>query len=395
MRIAYIDCFSGISGDMFLAALLDAGLPLEYLNDQLMTLNLPDSWEISTSKVMKGAIQATSLNASIQNHEHTHHRHPGDINEIIEKSGITEKARKTSIAVFDKLAQAEAKVHGTTVDHVHFHEVGAVDSILDIVGAAVGLEKLGIERLFSSSLPLGSGEVETQHGKLPVPAPATLELMCAAHAKVTGFPTRMELVTPTGAAILATLATFDQPSMILNSVGIGAGKLDLPWPNILRVMIGDIEDGQSEPLVVMETNIDDMNAEIFGHVMNKLFAAGALDVYFTPIQMKKNRPAVMLSIIARKPLEANLAQLVLRETSSFGVRVHPITRYEAGRETRNVITAYGEVPVKVKYISGELVQAAPEYDACARFSSDRNIPLMDVYHAALQAAENQIFKTND
>lgn len=392
MKVAYIDCFSGISGDMFLAALLDAGLSLDHLKGQLETLNLPDAWELSTSKVMKGAIQATALNVTIRNHEHTHHRHPGDIYGFIEASSLPEKVRKTSIAIFSRLAEAEAKVHGTSVDKVHFHEVGAVDSILDIVGAAIGLESLGIERLFTSPLPLGSGEVETQHGKLPVPAPATLELMRMANAKVTGSNTRMELVTPTGAAILATLATFEQPSMVLNTVGVGAGMRDLPWPNILRVMMGETTEGTPEPLMVMETNIDDMNAELFGHVMSKIFAAGALDVYFTPIQMKKNRPAVMLSIIGRRSIEASLAQLVLRETSSFGVRVHPISRYEAGRETRTVTTIYGEIPVKVKLLEGEKVQAAPEYDACARISTEKNIALMDVYNAAARAAEDQILR---
>jgi len=339
---------------------------------------------------MKGAIQATSLGISIQNHVDTHHRHPQDIHDMIQGSGLSEKICKTSYAIFDLLAEAEAKVHGTTIEHVHFHEVGAVDSILDIVGAAVGLDALGIERLYSSALPLGSGEVNTQHGILPVPAPATLQLMKMANAKVVGTNASIELVTPTGAAILAALSTFEQPSMVLRNVGIGAGKRELPWPNILRILIGESEENSPQPLVLMETNIDDMNAEIFGHIMDKLFDAGALDVYFSPIQMKKNRPAVMLSIIARKANEADLAQLVLRETSTFGVRVQPISRYEAGREMRIVSTKYGNIPVKVKIISGERIQAAPEYDACVQTAAQYGIPLMEVYHAALIAAENEI-----
>jgi pyridinium-3,5-bisthiocarboxylic acid mononucleotide nickel chelatase len=391
MKVAYCDCFSGISGDMFLAAMLDAGLSLEVLQNQLATLNLPDHWEMQTKKVMKGAIQATLLDVSIHEHEHTHHRHPADIIEIIEKSQISEKARKTSLAIFERLAQAEAKVHGTSVDHVHFHEVGAVDSILDIVGAAVGLDALGIERLYASALPLGSGEVNTQHGILPVPAPATLELMRVANAHVVASPARMEQVTPTGAAILATLATFEQPNMVLQATGSGAGQRDLPWPNILRFMIGESEDVLTLPHIIMETNIDDMSAEVFGHVMEKLFSAGALDVFFTSIQMKKNRPAVMLSVIAPRMHESALANLILKETSTFGVRVQAIARYEAGREMRTVKTEFGEIPVKIKILSGEKVQAAPEYAVCARLANEQSLPLLKVYQSALLAAERELF----
>lgn len=386
MKLAYCDCFSGISGDMFLAALLDAGLPLDELIGQLKRLPLPDEWQLSVEPVMKGPLRASLLHVEIHEHPHTHHRHPADILAMIEAAGYSERVQRTSAAIFERLAQAEARVHGVTPEEVHFHEVGAVDSILDIVGAAIGLEYLGIERLYASALPLGSGQVTTQHGPLPLPAPATLELLRSASAPVTASPARVELVTPTGAAILAALASFEQPAMRLQQVGVGAGQRDMPWPNVLRVMIG--EGGESAParLCLIETNIDDLSGEVFGYVMEKLFAAGALDVFFTPIQMKKNRPATMLSVIARRAQEPELAQIILRETSSFGVRVQPIERYEADRELREVDTRFGAVTVKLKRLGGHAVQAAPEYEVCARLAAQAGVGLMDVYRAALQAA---------
>jgi pyridinium-3,5-bisthiocarboxylic acid mononucleotide nickel chelatase len=404
MKLAYCDCFSGISGDMFLGALLDAGLPIEHLREQIGRLHLDEDIHLTLEETHKGALRAALFDVHVHEHEdghapvhehghahekhaHSHNRHWSDIRELIERSDLTERVKATTSAIFQRLAEAEARVHGTSVDEVHFHEVGAVDSIVDIAGAAVGLEYLGIERLYASALPLGSGKVNTQHGLLPVPAPATLELLRAANAPVVPSPAQVELVTPTGAAILATLATFEQPAMRISGTGIGAGRRDMAWPNVLRLIVGTAETGVSQPIVMLETNIDDMSGQVFGHVMGRLFAAGALDVFFTPIQMKKNRPATMLSVIARKSDEPALARLLLEETSTLGLRVIPVQRYEAQREMRIVLTEFGEVPVKLKLLDGRAIQAGPEYDVCARLATEHSVPLMRVVQAAILAAQ--------
>jgi uncharacterized protein (TIGR00299 family) protein len=386
VKIAYCEASSGISGDMFLAALLDAGMPLDVLTASLQKLSFDDEWQVQLNRVSKGAVSATSIDVIVRGSHH-HHRHPADIQRLINSSGLPKKVQDTSLRIFQYLAEAEASVHGTSVEEVHFHEVGAVDSIIDIVGAAVGLEYLGIQRLYSSPLPLGSGQVDSQHGLLPLPAPATLLLLERAQAKTVPSPAQVELVTPTGAAILAALATFEQPAMSIHKVGTGAGKRDLPWPNILRLMVGEVEEAALQPMVEIATNIDDMNPQAYAPVMARLFAAGALDVYFTPIQMKKNRPAAILSVIAHKADEATLAQIILRETTTFGVRIHPISRVEARREFVQVQTPYGEVAVKVKILDGQPVQYAPEFEDCARLASQNQVPFLKVYQSALLAVD--------
>lgn len=407
MSILYCDCFSGISGDMFLGALLDAGLPVEYLEQQFRRLNLPEFRGVAKQAVQKGALAATLLDLDIQADEdhHNHHAHTepenqshdqihhpphgqrnlNDIRRLIEASQLSETVQQTSLAIFQKLAEAEAKVHGSPIEQVHFHEVGAVDSILDIVGAAVGLEYFNIQAVYSSSLPLGSGQVQTQHGILPLPAPATLELIRMAQAPVTPSPAKLELVTPTGAAILATLASFTQPEMRIFTVGIGAGRRNLDWPNILRVFIGE-SLGMSSTHLEIETNIDDMNPQVYGHVMARLFQYGALDVYFTPVFMKKNRPATRLSVIAHKEDEDKICELLLQETSTLGVRVKPVWRHEAQRAIRNVQTSYGSVPVKVKLSRGIVIQATPEYDACVEVAEKNNLPVLQVIKEVERAA---------
>lgn len=387
MSILYCDCFSGISGDMFLGALLDAGLPVEHLSEQFKRINLPEFQRVTAQKVRKGALAATLLNLDIlepqktHDHQHNHHRHLGDIRLLIESSSLSDSVRQTSLKIFQKLAEAEARVHGTSIEEVHFHEVGAVDSILDIVGAAVGLEFFNIQSVFSSPLPLGTGQVKTQHCLLPLPAPATLELIRMAQAAITASKSTVELVTPTGAAILASLATFRQPEMTLKQVGIGAGRRDLEWPNVLRVLVGT-QDEVSGTHLEIETNIDDMNPQIFGHVMAKLFQAGALDVYFTPIFMKKNRPATKLSVIAGEKDELILCDILLRETSTLGVRVKPISRHEADREIRIVESRYGQIPVKLKTLNGETLQATPEFDVCVRLADQAGVPVARVLQEA-------------
>ncbi len=433
MKVAFVDCFSGISGDMFLGALVDAGLPIERLKVELKKLDLPDPYHLSAEKVKKGAVTATlvsvdvagvaeiqvhrepDLHAHTHEHEHAHthdhihphaaaeqsstphsetsanshahgHRSMRDIAALIEASRLSERVRAQSLAIFQRLAEAEGRIHGEPPDEVRFHEVGAVDSILDIVGAAIGLELLGIDRLYASALPMGSGKVKTQHGLLPLPAPATLDLMRQVNMPVVPSAAEKELVTPTGAAILAALATFEQPAMRITGVGTGAGKRELAWPNILRLIIGESggQPGQGE-LVLIETNIDDMSAQGFGQVMARLFAGGALDVYFTPIFMKKNRPATMLSVIASRQNEPALAKILLSETTTFGMRVQPIGRYEAQREIRKVATSFGAIDVKLKFVEGKVIQAVPEYDVCLRIAEEKNIPFLVVYQEALSA----------
>ena len=428
MKLAYVDAFSGISGDMFLGALVDAGLPLDHLKAQLALLPWDDAYELQARQVHKGALRACLVEVILgdhsrasdapepqhehlhgdhdQPHDHTYenllgdqnhphkdsftHQHSrqrglSEIEALIEGSGLSKKVKETSLKVFRLLAEAEARVHGTTIEEVHFHEVGAVDSIIDIVGAAIGLDYLGIERLYASALPMGSGQVVTQHGLLPLPAPATLEILALAHAKTVPSPAQVELVTPTGAALLGALALFEQPRLVLAGVGVGAGQRELPWPNILRLVIGEQESGSAEAVVLIETNIDDMNPQLFGNVMNRLLTAGALDVFFTAVQMTKNRPGTMLSVVARQGDEVNLVHLILKETTTLGLRVHPVRRYEAGREFRTVQTPFGSVPMKLKLLDGEVIQAAPEYDACLKLAELHGVPLVQVYNAALSA----------
>ncbi len=386
MRYAYCDCFSGISGDMFLGALVDAGVPVDYLREQMGKLNLPETVEIKVEEVRKGAMRACQVDI-IAGHSH-HHRHLSDIRALIEESGLSQRVKQTSLAIFQVLAEAEARVHGTELDHVHFHEVGALDSIADIVGAAIGLEYLSIDRLYASAVPFSGGQVLTQHGVIPVPAPATLEILTRAHAVMTPSTADVELVTPTGAAILATLATFDRPNLVVTGVGVGAGKRELPWPNIFRLILGESTVESEYPLVLIETNIDDMNPEMFGSIMSHLFSAGALDVYMTPIYMKKNRPGTLLGVVGRREDEQTLARLILAETSTLGMRVQPVYRYTARRDFRTVSTPYGDVPVKLKLLDGRPVQAMPEYDACVRIAEEKQMPVLVVYQAALAAGSS-------
>jgi pyridinium-3,5-bisthiocarboxylic acid mononucleotide nickel chelatase len=263
--------------------------------------------------------------------------------------------------------------------------VGAIDAIVDICGAALGLHQLGIEKLYAAALPLGAGKVKSAHGEIPLPAPATLELLASVNAPIYSRQTEMELVTPTGAAILAALAEFTQPEMLLQQIGTGAGERELPWPNVLRLWIGESGSEAQNGLRLLETNIDDMNPEFYGHTMALLFEAGALDVYLTPVYMKKNRPGTMLSVIARQQDEQQLAQLILSQTSTFGVRVQTISRYEAGRSIAIVSTIYGEIPVKLKIVEGEIISATPEYDVCSQLALQHQTPLATVFNAALEA----------
>ncbi len=391
MKIAYADCFSGISGDMFLAALLDAGLPLEALQDGIAKLGLPEQTELRLTEVHKGALRASNLNVVVP--DSRQHRHLSDILEILSASLCSEQVKQAGARIFTLLAEAEARVHGEPVEQIHFHEVGALDSIIDVIGAVIGLEALGIERLYASPLPYGSGAIASAHGLLPLPAPATLEVLRLVNAPLTPTTAQVELVTPTGAAILGTLATFSRPEIILTAVGVGAGKRDLKWPNLMRLLIGETPGetlGEAPgAMVQIETNIDDMNPQFYGYVMEKLFSAGALDVFLTPIQMKKNRPGTLLGVIAHRKDETALAELILRETTTLGMRVQSIRRYEAQREFSLIHTAFGSLTVKHKILNGKVFQSVPEYEECVRLAKDNHVSLAEIYQSAFQAMQGE------
>ncbi len=363
---------------MFLAAMLDAGLPLEVLEDVFQKIHLPEYKSFSFQKVMKGAIVSGSIDFDLIPEDH-HHRTFSSIRDLINQSDLTAGIKEKAVRIFQKIAEAEAEVHQTTIDNVHFHEVGAVDSILDIVGAAAALDYFEIDKFYSSPLPLGTGEVMTQHGKLPIPAPATAAMIRDMNAKIRPSSVARELVTPTGAGILAAFAKFEQPSMTMFASGVGAGKADLEHPNILRVFIGETEE-QAEDCVVLETNLDDMTSEALGAALQRMLEAGALDAWFTPIQMKKNRPAVKFSVLAALSEEKKIADLILRHTSTLGVRSFVVQRHMADRKMITLDTDYGPVRAKAKLLKGETISAHPEYDDCERISRETGLPFLEVFH---------------
>ncbi len=379
-RIAYLDCYSGISGDMLLGALLDAGLNIDVLQAELARLRV-DGWTLRTERVTRAGIAATKAHVDLAESPQPHRRLP-DILALIERSALDAGDKQRAANVFQRLADAEARVHGVERESIDFHEVGALDAIVDIVGSVVGLRLLGIERLYSSALPAGGGTARSAHGALPVPAPATLELIAAAHAPLAASTgdRPMEMVTPTGAALVTTLAAFERPPMHMTSVGYGAGGRDPEgWPNALRIWLGDAIEPARPTMLLVETNIDDMNPEIYGYVQERLFAVGAADVWFQPIQMKKNRPGVMLSVLCSADREDAIAGVLLRETSTLGVRVSTVSRHEAQRESFEFESSLGPAAVKVKRLPGEPPRVAPEYEACRRIAEAREMPLAEVY----------------
>jgi uncharacterized protein (TIGR00299 family) protein len=393
MRIAYLDCFSGISGDMLLGALLDAGVQLSNLENALSKLNLAN-WELSLERVTKSGISA--VNAIVSAYEQAGERHLSDIIDIIQNSGLPDPVKQRSIAVFHRLAEAEAKVHNTTPDRIHFHEVGAVDCIVDVVGSIAGLELLGVEKIFSSPLPASRGFVQCSHGTLPVPAPAVMELLKG--IPVVPSDVEGELVTPTGAAIVATTAEGfgPMPAMIPELVGYGAGKKEFGHrPNLLRVVVGQSADepdqhtvaGETTEVAVLEANIDDMNPEIYEYVTARLFQAGALDVFLTHVMMKKNRPGVLLTAVCDLTMEGTLADIILEETSTLGVRTSRMKRFCLQREFRRVETPYGPVKVKIGLRDGRVLTVSPEYAECRRLAEEHGVPLKDVYRAAISAVK--------
>ena len=388
MKLAYFDCFSGISGNMVLGALLDAGLGLDALKEALAGLKV-SGYEIEARKVKRKGIAGTLVDVRASEGEVG--RSLGDVLKIIEESDLPEDVKERAGAIFTRLAEAEARVHGVNVEEIHFHEVGGVDAIVDIIGSVIGLKLLGIEEVYSSPLHLGRGFVECAHGTLPVPAPATLELVKG--VPVYGWDIEAELVTPTGAAIITALARFDPPPPVrVERVGCGAGHRDLPIPNLLRLLIGTSpqpgEGLEEDSVLLLETNIDDMNPEFYEHVMSRLFQRGALDVFLTPIQMKRSRPAVMLSVIVGQKDVDEVLDVIFEETTTLGVRMQEVRRRKLARESILVDTRYGPIAVKVARLGGVVKNISPEYEECRRLAEQRGVPLKVVYEEARRAAIN-------
>jgi uncharacterized protein (TIGR00299 family) protein len=440
MRIAYLECFSGMSGDMFLGALVDAGVPAQVLKETVAALGV--GARLDVSRVVRSGISATKVDVWVDgekdmpreeywaerdqhahpqahslhdNHEHHEHSHAhGDessragapsphvhehshgrglteIREIIRKAGISESAKKTAIAIFESLGAAEAKIHATSVEKVHFHEVGAVDAMVDIVCAAVGSEALAVDEIICSPLNVGGGTVKCAHGTLPVPAPATVELLKDAPVYSSGL--QVELVTPTGAAIVRTLARrfTSFPAMKIEKSGYGAGSRDFPGhANVVRLTIGEAASTlaaktATETLTVLEANLDDLNPQVFGYVMDRLLAEGALDAFGMPVQMKKNRPGTLLTVLCKPEDASRLTQLIFAETTTLGVRRREEIRQTLARRWENVLTPWGEVRIKIASMNGTVTNYAPEFEDCRRIAAEHHVPLKTVMQEAARA----------
>lgn len=389
MKVGYLDCYSGISGDMILGALLDCGLSLSSLTEELARLPLT-GYRISAQKASRGVITGTQATVFLEGSA-SEQRSLSDILDLIEKSGLNQRVKERSTRIFEHLAEAEARVHGIPIEEVEFHEVGAIDAIVDVVGAVIGFEQLGVEALFCSPLPSGSGTAETRHGTIPIPAPATLELIASSGAPIRPTPYRdMELVTPTGAAIVTTIASFERPTLSLHCIGYGiGGREPVDIPNVLPLWLGEMIEYERK-LLLLETNIDDMSPELYGYIMERLFEQGALDVWFTPIQMKKNRPAVMLSALAPPDTEGQIVETLIRETSTLGVRVQQVERHHASQELVQIDSSLGRVGVKVKRLHGEVVGISPEYEDCRLLAQKHDQPLQRVYRIVTTEASAKL-----
>ena len=383
-HMAYLDCPSGISGDMMLGALVDAGVGLEPIDAAIGSLGLPDC-RLRAEEVRRNGFRATRV---IVDHAPEHaHRHLSQILGLIDGANLSSRQKELARRIFTRLGEAEAKVHGIDIEKVHFHEIGAVDSIADIVGTAVGWDLLGAERLVASPVPTGCGTVTIAHGQCSLPAPATAELLRGIPLAESSVP--CELTTPTGAAILATLAdTFGpMPAMRIERIGYGAGSRELKQqPNLLRLLVG--ETTQSSPtdrVWMLETNLDDLSGEMIGYCIGRLWDAHALDVYTTPIQMKKNRPGVKLSVLCRESDVDPLEHILFSETTTLGVRRWPLQRHVLARQKHTVQTPWGPVEGKVRWQTGHPPRFAPEFEACRRIAAEHEVPLRAVYEAAQQA----------
>ena len=394
MKTAYLDCFSGLSGDMFLASLLDAGLSFDQLKKCLQTLPF-HGYELELRRESRNQISGTRFLVHLQGRHHTKDGHTKSghgkgghekrgleaIHKIIGQGDLTLAVKKKSMAIFEALARVEGHIHNLPPEQVHFHEVGAVDAIIDIVGTVYALESLGIERLFVSPLPLGSGFVKTAHGRIPVPAPATLALLKGVPVLDSGV--RQEMVTPTGAALATGLAAAfgSMPPMVVQNVGYGVGSRELAdRPNLLRIVIGHEEhEKTTDTVVVLECNLDDMHPEWLGYLMERLLNEGALDVVFSPIQMKKNRPGVQVQVIGKPDQKDLLMKIMVQETTTLGIRFRYSRRMILDRDPEEVESPWGKIRVKRVGVQGESPRLTPEYDVCREIASKNHIPLRDVY----------------
>ncbi len=378
--IAYFDCFSGISGDMTLGAFVDLGVPLDWLEKQLAGIPLT-GFDLSVESVSRSGIGAKNIFVNIK--DHAHPRNYSAIKSLISGSPFSEKVKGLSLKIFEKIAVAESGIHGCPKEKVHFHEVGGVDAIVDIVGTALCMEYLDIKKVVASKIPLGSGFVECCHGRLPVPAPATVEIL--KDVPVYGTQIQCEIVTPTGAAIITSLADSfgPMPDMLINKTGYGSGKRKLePVPNLLRIVLGKVHDKneyEKDRVVIVETSIDDMNPELFGFVMERLFEDGALDVCLIPVFMKKNRPGTLLQVLCTLETKEVVIKRILTETTSLGVRYYDADRSKFARSFTIIKTSYGDVKVKLIKEPDGSVRRVPEYEACKKIAVEKKIPLRVVY----------------
>jgi len=385
MRTLYFDCFAGASGNMILGALIAAGVDVESLQAELRKMDIPD-FDLEVEVVDRSGIASTHVNVRVP--KETKHRHLRDIEKIISDSGLSESVKSRSTAIFRRLAEAEANVHGSAVEKVHFHEVGGMDAIIDVVGSCIGFQMLGIDAFSCSKIHLGSGFVEMAHGKFPVPPPAVAELL--RDVPVYSTEIQGELITPTGAAIISTLCISygTIPEIKVEQTVYGAGTRTYErFPNALRILIGDTADEQSstvsEQLILLQSNIDDASPQILGFVMERAFELGANDCWFTPIQMKKNRPATMLSVLCSEEKKHQITELIYRETTSLGVREQPLLRDALTREIVQVNTEYGRIEVKLGILDGKIVNTMPEYDQVQQAAREHSVPFSKVRDAAL------------
>jgi len=396
MKIAYFDCFSGISGDMILGALIDAGLDLKELDLELRKLKI-SGFKLKAEKTEKLGISGTKFKVDVT--EHHVERHLKDMIEIVDQSELSDDVKNLSKKIFKELATVEAKIHNKNIEEIHFHEVGGLDSVIDVIGSLIGIKKLGIEGVHSSKVHVGTGFVECEHGTIPVPAPATLELLKEIPIYSEGI--KAELVTPTGACILKTLSkSFGvMPEMKMKKIGYGAGSRDLEIPNLLRVYIGETNpcEYEEDEVILIETNLDDMSPELFDYTCGMLLKQGALDVFMTPIFMKKTRLATMLSVLATSDKLEEALSIIFRETTTLGVRIQRLERKKLVREVISVKTKFGEIKVKVSKVGEQIKNIAPEYEDCKEIASRQQIPLKDVYDEARGSAQKMLFvekKTN-
>ncbi len=392
MKIAYFDCFSGASGDMILGALIDAGFSQKKLNEELKKLSV-DNYEVGSKKVLRSAITGTkfdvSINESAIKDEHHKRRTLKDISRLINESTLSDSVKRDSIRIFENLAHAEAKVHNMSPEDVHFHEVGAVDSIVDIVGAVIAFDSLKIEKIYFSPIRTGTGFVKCHHGQFPVPAPATIEILKGFHVVSTNI--QRELTTPTGAAILTTLGenVVMCPEITLHQIGYGAGSQEIPQiPNLLRVLIGEtVTVTEQDEVWMLETNIDDMPGEHFGYLLEKILDAGALDGFLTPVQMKKSRPGTLISVLVDNEYLSRVERIIFEQSTTFGIRKYKVSRNKLNRKFVDVKTEYGIIKVKIGILNGCVKNISPEHENCRKIADAKELPLKLVYNAAINAAQ--------